>query len=344
MEDHTAREIRHQPQAWAETLSYLEANLSQFLPFLAGEWDEVIFTGCGTSYNLSLAAASLWQALDQTPARAVPASQIFLFPQTVFVPGRKYRLFAISRSGETSETVQALDFFKKNNFGRGCALTCEVGSSLSKMGDFAIVTAHAREESVVMTQSFSTMLLSLLYLAQRQAKKELKLSLLPQMLSQNLATYEPLVEELAHNLSFQKFIFLGDGPYYGIAWEGSLKLKEMSLTPTESFHFLEFRHGPKSIVDDKTLIVALTSQQAFSPEQAVLTEMMTLGATEFHIGAYPLSPSPKLFEITMGGEGINDYLLPILDVVFLQLFGYYRAKARGLNPDQPKNLTKVVKL
>ncbi|MDK2896609.1 MAG: hypothetical protein PWP04_729 [Candidatus Atribacteria bacterium] len=344
MVDHTAREIHHQPQAWAETLSYLEANSSQFLSFLAGEGEEVIFTGCGTSYNLSLSAAALWQTLAQTPARAVPASQVFLFPQTVFVPGRKYRLFAISRSGETSETVQALNFFKKNNFGQGCALTCEAGSSLSQTGDLVIVTASAREESVVMTQSFSTMLLSLLYLAGRQAKKELKLSLLPEILSQNMETYEPMVRELARNLSFQKFIFLGNGPYYGIAWEGSLKLKEMSLTPTETFHFLEFRHGPKSIVDDHTLIIALTSQQAFSPEQAVLLEMMELGATIFHIGSSRLSPSSKLFEIALDGEGINDYTLPILDVAFLQLLGYYRAQARGLNPDQPKNLTKVVKL
>ncbi|MGC8777931.1 MAG: SIS domain-containing protein, partial [Candidatus Caldatribacteriaceae bacterium] len=138
-------------------------------------------------------------------------------------------------------------------------------------------------------------------------------------------------------------IFLGNGPYYGVAWEGSLKLKEMSLTPTETFHFLEFRHGPKSIVDEATLIIALTSESAFSFEEALLREMVDLKASILHLGK-KLLQLPQASEIIVSEERLSDFSLPILDVVFLQLLGYFRARMRGLDPDRPHNLTKVVQL
>ncbi len=341
--DWTYREIHRQPQTFRETLHALNAEKNRFFSFLEESFDEFIFTGCGTSYNLSLTAAHLWQSIAYIPARGVPASEVFLFPQGILLPARRYLFFAISRSGETTETVKALEFFASSCTGKTVGVTCEPHSTLAQRAESALVFPSAHEESVVMTQSFSTMLLGLLFGALTSQKREAILSPLPEMVERSLLHEEKTVQDLASSSHFHKFIFLGNGPYYGIAWEGSLKLKEMSLAPTETFHFLEFRHGPKSIVDEHTLIVALTSSSAFSYEKEVLQEMVGLGASIFHLGAQSLS-LPRTTEILFGEAGKEDPLRLILDVVFLQLLGYFRAKHQGLNPDEPRHLTKVVKL
>ncbi|MEN3185300.1 MAG: SIS domain-containing protein [Atribacterota bacterium] len=341
--DYTYVEIKRQPQSFREALSTVQGMKSDLRALFTESVDEVVFAGCGTSYNLALSAAHTFQTVTQIPARGVPSSEVFLFPQGIFLPCRRYLLVAVSRSGETSETVQALRFFTENYQGKTLGVTCERDSHLARISSLALVLPFAHEESVVMTQSFSTMLLSLTALALLLQEEGENLDLLPELLQQALNTHEETVKNLAEQDTFTKFIFLGNGPYYGIAWEGSLKLKEMSLTPTETFHFLEFRHGPKSIVDEQTLIIALTSERAFALERELLKEMIDLGAILFHLGKVTLQLSQTV-EILFPENGITDISLPLLDVPFLQLLGYFRAKKRGLDPDHPHNLTKVVKL
>ncbi|HXL02974.1 MAG TPA: SIS domain-containing protein [Candidatus Atribacteria bacterium] len=341
--DYTYQEILKQSTTWEKTLHYLKEQENYFSQFLAETYDNVIFTGCGSSYNLSLVASHFWQTGKQIPARGVPASETFLFPGGVFLPRNRYLLFGISRSGETTETVKALQHFQDKFKGKTVGVSCEENSSLLKAADYQISLPFAHEESVVMTQSFPSILLSFLFLSLLESKSTDNLSLLPEILEKYLSSGEKTIKDLVSNLSFDKFIFLGNGPYYGIAWEGSLKLKEMSLTSTETFHFLEFRHGPKSVVDEKTLIIALSSQRAFSWEKEVMMEMMDLGATILHLGKNPLN-SPRAIEITFSEEILDDFSLPVLYLPFLQLLGYYRAKNKGLNPDTPRYLAKVVKI
>lgn len=341
--DYTHQEILRQPTTWGKTLNYLQEKESYFSQFLAETHDNVVFTGCGSSYNLSLVASHFWQAGKQVPAKGVPASETFLFPEGVFLPQNQYLLFGISRSGETTETVKALQHFKDKFRGKTVGISCEENSSLLKVADYELALPFAREESVVMTQSFSSILLSLLFLSLPPNKNIDNLSSLPEILEKYLPSGEKAIKDLASNLSFDKFIFLGNGPYHGVAWEGSLKLKEMSVTPTETFHFLEFRHGPKSVVDEKTLIIALTSQRAFSWEKEVVMEMIDLGATILHLGKNSLNSS-RAIEIIFPEESLDDFSLPVLYLPFLQLLGYYRAKIKGLNPDSPRHLTKVVKI
>ncbi|MEN3203702.1 MAG: SIS domain-containing protein [Atribacterota bacterium] len=344
MPDYTYAEIRRQPTTWQEVLRYLEGTKGELLSCISAEYGEVLFVGCGSSYNLALTAAHLWQKLVRERARGVPSSEIFLFPEGVFLPEEKYLFFGISRSGETTETVKALTHFKEHFRGKALGVTCEEGSSLARLADCAIVLSPAGEESVVMTQSFSSMLLALLFLAMEKGGiSPSPLTVLPGILENLFSRYEETIRDVATQQAFTKFIFLGSGPLYGIAWEGSLKLKEMSLTPTETFHFLEFRHGPKSIVDESTLLVALTSQSAFDMEKEVLLEMVRLGATVLHLGFESLS-SPKAVEILYDAKSVDPLFVPFLDVAFLQLLGYFRAKEKGLDPDNPKNLTKVVVL
>jgi glucosamine--fructose-6-phosphate aminotransferase (isomerizing) len=141
---------------------------------------------------------------------------------------------------------------------------------------------------------------------------------------------------VAIDLDFDRFYFLGSGSRYGLACEANLKMKEMSLTHSEPFHFLEFRHGPKSMVGSSTTVLGLLSEANFGREMQVLREMESLGARIVSLGQ---AETDVVFESQLPQLVRNVLFLPVL-----QLMAYYRARAKGLDPDRPKNLDAVVKL
>jgi glucosamine--fructose-6-phosphate aminotransferase (isomerizing) len=151
-----------------------------------------------------------------------------------------------------------------------------------------------------------------------------------------LRDYGPLAREIGENLDYDRFYFLGSGIRYGLASEGNLKMKEMTLTHSEPFHFLEFRHGPMSMVNEKAVIVGLVSEKNFKHEQAVLEEMRELGGTILSFGE---SRTDVAFH-----SGIPENARGVLYLPVLQLMAFYRSLAKGLNPDRPTNLTAVITL
>ncbi|HZJ08365.1 MAG TPA: SIS domain-containing protein, partial [Trueperaceae bacterium] len=110
---HTLTEIESQPEAWAETLAQLRhtPGLDDFAP---ERFDEVLFIGCGSTYYLAVAAATLYQQLNEVPARGLPASELWLRPEAYLSPRRRALLVAVSRSGNTTETVRAVAAFRKH--------------------------------------------------------------------------------------------------------------------------------------------------------------------------------------------------------------------------------------
>ncbi len=151
-----------------------------------------------------------------------------------------------------------------------------------------------------------------------------------------IKVYEPVARELGENVTTDRFYFLGNGTRYGLACEANLKMKEMTLTHSEPFHFMEFRHGPMSMVTEKTVIVGLTSDKNGKHEMAVLKEMEALGGHLFTLGE-----SGR--DVTFA-SGIPESVRGVLYLPVLQLLAFYRAIAKGLNPDRPAHLTAVVKL
>jgi glucosamine--fructose-6-phosphate aminotransferase (isomerizing) len=148
---HTYKEIKSQTQAWAQALDVVRASS---LP-KAGDYDQVIFTGCGSTYYLSLSAAALYQELTGRAARAVPGGELLLNSQTVLT-NQKTLLVAISRSGTTTETVKAVEKFKAEKRGDVVVIS-NYDEVLSRMADANIVIDKGQEESVAQTRSFASM-------------------------------------------------------------------------------------------------------------------------------------------------------------------------------------------
>jgi glucosamine--fructose-6-phosphate aminotransferase (isomerizing) len=354
----TYREIKSQTKAWAQALELISVSP---LPN-AGDYEPVIFTGCGSTYYLSLAAAALYQELTGCTARAVPAGELLLNPQaSVGRIGRERRppgrqspkgdnppgrdiipphtlLVAICRSGTTTETVKAVEKFKEERRGEVVVIS-NYDESLSRLADANIVIHKGQEESVAQTRSFASMYVAVTAFCARMAgRTDLVKSMerLPEVGNRVIGNYELWAKSMGENLDFDRFYFLGSGIRYGLACEANLKMKEMTLTHSEPFHFLEFRHGPMSMVNQKAVVVGLLSDVNRVHEAKVLSEMKGLGGTVRGVGE---SEADIEFR-----SGIPESIRGVLYQPVLQLMAFYRSLAKGLNPDRPNNLTAVVKL
>ena len=331
---HTYNEIKSQTEAWAQALDVVHAS---HLP-KAGDYDMVLFTGCGSTYYLSLAAAALYQELTGRAARAVPAGELLLNPQTVVRDNISHLLVAISRSGTTTETVKAVEKFKAEQRGDVVVIT-NYDEVLSRSADVNIVIDKGQEESVAQTRSFASMYVAVTaFCAQMAGWGDLVEAMkpLPVIGKLVMSKYEAYAKSLGENLNFDRFYFLGSGIRYGLACEVNLKMKEMTLTHSEPFHFLEFRHGPMSMVNENAVVVGMLSDANRVHEAKVLEEMKELGGTVASLGE-------KEADVQFESE-IPESVRSVLYLPVLQLMAFYRSLAKGLNPDRPTNLTAVVKL
>jgi len=336
----TYQEIMTQPEAWAQAVEAIHARANA----IKAIWDDrnfsrVIFTGCGSTYYLSLAAATLFQTLTGILCQAVPGGELWLNPGAAYQPGETALLVAISRSGTTTETVKAVQRFQSTASGSTIVISNDGDSELALLGDITIAIPNGQEKSVAQTRSFASMYVAAVAFAALFARDEgllVQMNGLPDAGEKLLVNARDTVRAFGEDLSLDRFYFLGSGLRYGLACEANLKMKEMTLTHSEPFHFMEFRHGPMSMVTDSTAVIGMLSDANRSSEQQVLKEMGALGGKILSIGS---SGADIVF-----GAQLPEAVRNVLYLPPLQLMAFYRAIAKGLNPDQPTNLTAVIKL
>lgn len=341
---HTYQEIMSQSEVWSKVIRNLDGQLRNLNDWIKIDHDEVVFTGCGSTHYLSLSAAKIWSALTHQSSRGLPSSEIWFYEKYNFSKMNPL-LVAVSRSGETSETIQAINSFKKRYNSPPLVIGCYPESNLVKMVDLRLVAPEAQELSVAQTRSFSSMYLMCLglagYVAQNtQLEKELEQ--LPRINAELVNKYEAIIREIGTNPKFQHFVFLGSGHLYGIASEVMLKMKEMSTSVSEVFHFMEYRHGPMSMITENSLVIGLLSDNNKDEELKVLQDMGHLGATTLALGNQVTSTKTN-YQIEFNSS-ISEMAKSLLFLPLLQLLGYYHSISKGLNPDRPTNLSAVVVL
>lgn len=345
---HTLHEILSQPQCWNACLANLAASDElQTAVQLACPGAEWIFVGCGTSYYLAQAAAASFNYLNLA-AYAVPASELLMYPALTLHSGRTYIPVVISRSGRTSEAVRVAQMLEKEHDLRTIAITCADGQPLEHACSLTLKLPGADEQSTVMTRSFTSMLLSLQYLAATVSGNDTfrrELLHLPALVGPLLEDIPQRLQLFVASRSFSDFVFLAQGPLFGIASECMLKVTESSSSYAQVFHSLEFRHGPKSIASPDTLIAFLMSETSYGAEVALLEEMKALGAATMVIANRVDSRAQQAadFAIELGLQS-PEYARLAAFVIWGQLYGVYYGIKKGLNPDTPKNLTRVVEL
>jgi len=343
----TLSEILSQPRCWEDCFKALDEQdqiarvLKQF-----GHQTSWLFVGCGSSYYIAQAAAASWTRLTGLHALAVPASDLLLYPDSILSASRPCQPVLISRSGRTSEVLKAAEFLETTKNIRTLAISCVRGQPLEKIAAAMIHVLPADEKSMVMTRSFSSMLLGLQLLAAMHANQSEfagALRKLPQLVP---AAFDPLparIKQFVESRDFADYVFLAQGPFYGVANEAMLKIKEMSCSYAQCFHTLEFRHGPKSIVSPETLITFLLSETGYDAEREVLEEVKGLGGITLAVtnraDSKVRSAADFVVELNLD---VPEYARLAPYIFTGQLLGLMTGLKKGHDPDRPRNLSRAV--
>lgn len=330
-------DIESQWQGWQQAVELVTASADAARGLIEGR--RTRFLGAGSSYYLGNAASSVWAGLG-LEASSVPASEPLLHPRR-YPWGGGHVAIAASRSGTTTETLEALNRAKAAG-AKTIAITTVDGSPMAAVADLTLVVDAAAEQATVQTRSFSAQLMTALCLAtQLKAPEDLK------RLGDWLPNASTLIADSAEVVSrlgmqWDRAYFLGTGTMVGLAQEGALKMKETALTEAEAFQTLEFRHGPKSMVDERTLVIGLLSKESEVQELKVLREVHELGAQLFLIGATPPRDFPGVAVDV--GSGAPPTLNAPLHLPAFQFLAHRRAAHKGITPEHPRNLSFAVQL
>lgn len=293
---------------------------------VSGTAKHFVIVGCGTSFHLAQSIAAAFN-LRGHYAQAVPGGEWSRRRHAYLPDGYPTHVIALSRSGESTETIQALQISRNDGFAT-TAITCQQGSSVTREADTVIYAETHPDEGIVMTSSASLMLLIGLRLAGVAVGPAVV-----EAAQVGLRAADSLFPRVIENRSH--FVYLGAGPLYGLAAEGSIKVQEMSLSYAQAYHTMEYRHGPISLVDDRTFAVLLYSDETRDEEARVAKEISQKGGGVLGLGG------PGDFSIELGGTAAARALvvLPIL-----QIIGERAAGLRNLDTSAPRHLNKVVVL
>lgn len=305
--------------------------LEQFPFWAAARWPDpleasgplTVVTGCGTSYNLALSIAAAMNGRG-IAALAVPAGELVLRPGA-YVSG-PMRVVALSRSGTTTETVEAARISRARGH-QVIGISCAPDTPLQAHSDVAHVFDTHPEEGIVMIASASLMLLAGYALA--------GLEVAP-LAGQAEALLKAMAAvPVADYAGRAPFVFLGGGAQYGVALEGALKLTEMAISQTQAFHPGEYRHGPISMIDAQAAVALLYHDDTRAEEAALCAELQAKGAWVLGFGG----PGDVSLPVAAKGDLAGGEILPAL-----QLLGENFASAKGVDTSAPRHLTKVVLL
>jgi glucosamine--fructose-6-phosphate aminotransferase (isomerizing) len=342
----TYTEILKQPASWAETIRQVPSIWKTIRDQIEPESiSHALFMGSGTSLYIGQSAAQSFMEITGITASAIPTSEAFLSAASTVPRSGHVLAFIISRSGTTSEALIAATYLREHHLHiTTIGVTCNDGTELASRCEHCIALPFATERSVVMTQSFTTMLLALQVVAALVDGADAlltELADLPGAFDEQLPAVETLAQRFGAEKQYDTTIYLGLGPNQGLAEEGTLKLKEMTQSTCEAYSPMEFRHGPISIVDERTLIILFEGvrEQAYLPD--VRRDLKQHGARIIAVGPHEASDADETLGI---GRDFSDLARCVLYMPFVQLLAYRRALSLGLDPDRPRNLNQVVVL
>ena len=353
------KEIFEQPMAVANTLEMV-TNAQSIAPQLFGvdaekifrDIDAVLIIACGTSFHAGMVARYWLEGFAGIPCNVEIASE---YRYRDSVPNPKALVITISQSGETADTLAALQHAKSLGHRHSLSICNVPESALVRASDLRFLTRAGPEIGVASTKAFTTQLAVLALLTMVLAKQRGRLSAeretellkslrhLPIAL-QSVLNVEPQVKMWAEKFAGRHHaLFLGRGIHYPIAMEGALKLKEISYIHAEAYAAGELKHGPLALVDKFMPVVAIAPNDALIEKlKSNLQEVRARGG-ELHVLADQdtrMTASDGLHVIRMPDHA--GILSPILHTIPLQLLAYHAALERGNDVDKPRNLAKSV--
>lgn len=353
------KEIHEQPQALANTLESV-CNSQSLIPGIFGaeantifpQVEGVLILACGTSNHAGQVARYWIEEIAGIPCTVEVASE---YRYRKSVPNPKLLVVTISQSGETADTLAALNHAKNTGHGFTLAICNVPESAIIRQSKLRMLTRAGPEIGVASTKAFTTQLAALYLLTLVLAKQRGRLSHdqeqkhlhdlrhLP-IATQKVLDLEPMIAKLAEQFADKHHaLFLGRGLHYPIALEGALKLKEISYIHAEAYPAGELKHGPLALVDKDMPVVSVAPNDALLEKlKSNLQEVRARGGVlyVFADADTHIKQSEGIHIMQMPEHA--GYLSPILHTIPLQLLAYYVALQKGTDVDKPRNLAKSV--
>ncbi|WP_439695098.1 glutamine--fructose-6-phosphate transaminase (isomerizing) [Mucilaginibacter sp. AW1-7] len=313
--------------------------------------DRIIIIACGTSWHAGLVGEYLIEEYARVPVEVEYASE-FRYRNPIIT--EKDLVIAISQSGETADTMAAIELAKE----KGATIfgICNVvGASIPRTTHAGVYTHAGPEIGVASTKAFtaqvSVLTLIAFYIAQQRGKITqsklveylTELNQIPQLVEEALKCNDHVIEIAAKFKDSTNCLFLGRGSSFPVALEGALKLKEISYIHAEGYPAAEMKHGPIALIDDDMPVVVIATQS--SSYEKVISNIQEVKARKGHVIAIVTEGDTEVRDMAdyvIEIPQTHEAFVPLIATIPLQLLAYHIAVMRGCNVDQPRNLAKSV--
>ena len=353
------KEIHEQPKAVRDTMSQRITADKKSITFEELAWDanylnsfnKIYIVACGTAYHAGLVGKYYIEKLARVLVEVDVASE---FRYRDPIVDEHTLLIVVSQSGETSDTLAALKESKRRG-AKTLAITNVVGSSIAREADQVVYTWAGPEIAVASTKAYTTQLVLFFMLALYMAeiKKSIaaectaqlvaQLHEIPAQVSEILSDVDP-IKTFAKQYGFNEDVFyIGRGLDYAVSLEGALKLKEISYIHAEAYAAGELKHGTLALIVEGVPVIALATQRnVYEKTLSNIKEVKARDAVVIGIAAEGDTELEKYVDHVMHVPATDEFIMPILSVIPLQLLAYYAAITRGCDVDKPRNLAKSV--
>jgi len=351
------KEIYEQPEAVSNTIDgriggedVLDNIFGLGSSDLFSKVKRIQIVACGTSLHAGRVAANWFSSIAELPCQIDYASEYRYRNPHV---DEKSLLVTISQSGETADTLAALNYAKEKDYLSTLTICNVPTSSLARESDFSFFTNAGPEIGVASTKAFTTQLAALMLLALSLAKSRnlnpklrgrivQALRLLPETIAEVLNSKDQMVEIAPAIANKDNALFLGRGIFYPIAKEGALKLKEISYIHAEAYPAGELKHGPLALIDENMPVIALAPESEIAEKLiSNLEEVKARGGTLYVCADPSVNMDVKSGKLIHMPE-CDFFMSPIVYNIPLQILSYEVALLRGTDIDQPRNLAKSV--
>ena len=359
----TEREIWSQPSIWEKVYQQVRSEKQSIITFIKEAVStnnlNIVLTGAGSSAFIGLSLIGAYKRNLKTPTVAVSTTDIVTHPLQYFSADVPVLLISFARSGNSPESVattRIVDQICRKVY--HLIITCDASGDLA---DYVTdspkyvftLPAEANDKSLAMTSSYSGMLLTGLLISKIYEIDaiENQVKTLAQY-GQELLDQSQVFKRIAE-MNFERSVFLGSGPLFGTATESHLKLQELTdgeiICKNDSF--LGFRHGPKAVINSKTLVFLLFSnQESVKPYETDLIFSLSRGKSPLYtvgfIESGTIKPRlDKVFVLSPAGSQLEEEFLAVCFILPAQMIGFYKSVQLGMNPDNPSlsgAITRVV--
>ena len=342
-------EIYDQPRAWREVMGYLSTRREELTAwFKAQNFGQVIYLACSDSLNMAMSASRVTHLVAGLNSVALPASEVLFGRRAPYDSRIKTLVLVLARTDEAEEVAWAIQKLRTLD-PRAQIMAVHSGEPPQEgLVHQGMTLPDIQEESRIGTRSVSSLLLAALVLVSWLSNREVlwnELQRLPDLLAARFKAWQARPQQMVQSKP-NHVVFLGSGPYYGIASQAALTMREMTALPCDQHYFLEYRYGAYVSLTNLMAVVGLISNTFRVAEEKVLSDLAV--TRSFRVALIEEATDSfrgRADELLELKSGVSEISRIVLMLPALQLMAFYAAVARGINPDRPKHLEhQVLKL